>query len=287
MSAPLKAVAAMTVGAALLVANDATLKYLTRDYPVGQVICLRQMATLLVIVPYITLVTGWAATRVRRWPGQIFRGLLLVASTGFMVVALSLLPLTTVTAITFLSPIFVVLLSMPLLGERVGARRWSAVLIGFTGVLLIVQPGTINFQWALLLPMVTALSTGLREVLTRQLSHTETSISILLCTTVIVLLAGLATAPFGWNAVDAQGAWLFLFAGACNAAAQFLMIEALRMGEASLVAPFRYSAFVWAILFGYLFFGELPGLWVLLGVCLIVLGGWYSVRGERAHSLAR
>src|SRR5687767_8659063 len=104
-SAPLKAIVAMTASSALLVANDAALKHLTQDYPVGQVICLRQAATLLVIVPYIVIVTGWAAARVRQWPGQIFRGLLLVASTGFMVVALSLLPLTTVTAITFLSPI--------------------------------------------------------------------------------------------------------------------------------------------------------------------------------------
>ena len=277
----------MIAGSALLVANDATLKHLSHAYPVGQVICLRQAATLLMVVPYVMMVTGWAAARVHQWPGQIFRGLLLVASTGFMVTALSLLPLTTVTAITFLSPIFVVLLSIPLLGERVGARRWAAVLMGFAGVLMIVQPGTVSFEWALLLPVVTALSTGLREVLTRQLSHTETSISILLCTTVIVFLAGLATAPFGWKAVDAESVYLFLFAGVCNAGAQFLMIEALRMGEASLVAPFRYSAFIWAILFGYLFFAELPGLWVLLGVGLIALGGWYSVRSEHGVRRAR
>ena len=270
----------MSLGAALLVGNDAVLKYMAQSYPIGQVICLRQAAMLLVIVPYILCVTGWTATRVTYWPGQIFRGLLLLTSTGFMVAALRYLPLTTVTAITFMSPIFVVLLSMPLLGERVSTHRWGAVLIGFAGVLLIVQPGASGFEWVLLLPLATALSTGLREIVTRHLSRSETSISILLCSTVIVMLAGLATAPFGWNAVDVQGALLFLLAGICNAGAQFLMIEALRMGEASLVAPFRYSAFLWALLFGYLLWNEIPGWWVAVGVGLIICAGLYSVRGE-------
>jgi drug/metabolite transporter (DMT)-like permease len=101
------------------------------------------------------------------------------------------------------------------------------------------------------------------------------------CSTVIVMLAGLATAPFGWNAVDARGALLFVTAGVCNAGAHFLMIEALRMGEASLLAPFRYTSFLWALLFGYVLWGEVPGLWVALGVGLIICGGLYSVRGER------
>ena len=270
----------MIAGTALLLGNDAASKLLTQSYPVGQVICLRQAATLLIIVPYIMAVTGWGAARVVHWPGQTFRGLLFVASSGFMVTSLSLLPLTTVIAITFVSPIFVVLLSAPLLGERVGARRWSAVLIGFAGVLLIVRPGATGFEWVLLLPVATALVNSLRDIVTRRLSRTDTSISILFCSTTIVMLAGLATALFGWKTVDARGALLFLLAGACNAGAHFLMIEALRMGEASLVAPFRYTSFLSALLCGYLLWGEIPGLWVALGVGLIVCGGLYSVRGE-------
>ena len=281
--ASLKAIAAMVAGTALLLGNDAALKYLTKSYPAGQVIFLRQMAMLLVIVPYITIVTGWGVARVTLWRGQVVRGLLLLASFAFTVVGLSFLPLTTVTAITFLSPIFVVLLSAPLLGERVGPRRWIAALIGFIGMLLIVRPGTIAFEWVLLLPMATALTTGLREVLTRHLSRSETSIAILLSSTVIVMLGGLTTAPFGWSKLDLAGAGLFLLAGVCNTGAQFLMIEALRMGEASLVSPFRYTGLVWAILFGYLLWGEVPGLWVAFGVSLIVFGGWYTVRGESSH----
>ena len=282
--ASFKAIAAMIAGTALLLGNDAATKLLTQSYPVGQVICLRQAATLLVIVPYIMAVSGWTAARVMHWPGQIFRGLLFVVSSGFMVTSLSLLPLTTVIAITFVSPIFVVLLSAPLLGERVGARRWGAVLIGFMGVLLIVRPGATGFEWVLLLPVATALINGLRDIVTRRLSRSETSISILLCSTVIVMLGGLATAPFGWHAMDTRGALLILLAGVCNAGAHFLMIEALRMGEASLVAPFRYTSFLWALVFGYLLWGEIPGLWVALGVGLIICGGLFAFRGAATRA---
>jgi drug/metabolite transporter (DMT)-like permease len=271
----------MIAGTALLLCNDAASKYLTQSYPVGEVICLRQAATLLVIVPYIMAVSGWRAARIVHWQGQLFRGLLFVVSSGLMVSSLSLLPLTTVIAINFASPIFVVLLSVPLLGERVGARRWSAVLIGFAGVLLIVRPGATGFEWVLLLPVATALINSVRDIVTRRLSRSDTSISILFCSTVIVMLGGLTTAPFGWTAIDGHGALLLVVAGVCNAGAHFLMIESLRMGEASLVAPFRYTSFLWALLFGYLLWGEVPGLWVALGVGLIIGGGLYSARGER------
>jgi drug/metabolite transporter (DMT)-like permease len=276
----LRAILTMCAGAVLLTGSDAASKYLTQSYPVGQVICLRQAATLLAIVPYIMFVTGWAAARPVNIRGQLGRGLLFVAGSGFMVLALSLLPLTTVIAIVFTSPIFVALLSVPMLGERVGRRRWVTVVVGFVGVLLIVRPGAAGFEWVLLLPVLTALANGTRDIVTRKLSRTDTSISILLWSTLIVMIAGLATAPFGWNAVDANGALWFLLAGLCNAGAHFLVIEALRLGEASLVAPFRYTAFLWAILFGFVMWGEIPGLWVALGVVLIVGGGVYGMRGE-------
>lgn len=270
----------MLVGAALLSVNDAASKYLTQWYPVGQVICLRHAATLIVIVPYIMLFTGWRAARIVNWPGQVFRGLLFVSTSALMVYSLSVLPLSTVVAIVFASPIFVALLSAPLLGERVDAQRWLAVLIGFAGVLVVVRPGAAAFAWVLLLPVATACVNGLRDVVTRRLARSETSVSILLCSTVIVMLGGLATAPFGWNAVDARGTFWFVVAGVSNAAAHFLMIEAFRLGEAAVVAPFRYTILLWATLFGFMVWVEVPSVWLVLGGALIVAGGWYSVRNE-------
>ena len=227
---PAKGVAAMVAGTALLIGNDAASKYLTETFPVGQVICLRQAAALLAMLPYIAWVSGAGSLRVRSWGGQIARGAMLTVSSGLMVTGLSLLPLATVTAITFVGPIFVAMLSVPMLGERVKAARWTAIALGFAGVLIAVRPTSTAFEWALLIPVATAFASGMRDIMSRQLSRTDTSISILFVSTAIVMLAGLATLPFGWAPLTWSAAAWFLVAGALHAAANFLMIEAFRLG---------------------------------------------------------
>jgi drug/metabolite transporter (DMT)-like permease len=220
----LKGIVAMVAGVALLTANDAVSKYLTESHPVGQVICLRQAATLLVIVPYVMLVSGWSALRVVSWPGQITRGLLFVANAALIVLGFSLLPLATVIMIMFSSPIFLALMSGTLLGERVSLERWIAILAGFAGVLIVIRPGASAFEWALLIPVAASFANALRDIVTRRLSRTETSIAILFWSTLIVMAAGALSAPFGWTAVSATSAVWFVAAGVFNAAAHFLMI---------------------------------------------------------------
>lgn len=273
----------MIVGVALLTANDAVSKYLTQSYPVGQVICLRQAATLLVIVPYVLAVTGWDAVRVASWPGQVTRGLLFVANAVLIVLALSLLPLATVITIMFASPLITAALSMPLLAERVGPQRWLAILAGFVGVLLVVRPGAAGFEWALLVPVAAAFANSLRDVLTRRLSRTETSVSILFWSTLIVMAAGALTAPFGWQPVTTAGAAWFVAAGVFNATAHFLLIEALRLGEATVITPVRYTSLIWATVIGYAVWRELPDAWVVAGSAVIIASGLYMIRIERAR----
>jgi drug/metabolite transporter (DMT)-like permease len=278
VAAPLKGIVMMVAGAALFTGNDAVSKYLVEMYPVGQVISLRQAATLIVIVPYVMLATGWGALRVTAWAGQLARGLLFTCSAALMVLGLSLLPLATVTAIIFSSPIFVALFSGPLLGERVSRTRWIAILIGFVGVLVAVRPVTGPFEWALLLPLAAAAVNALRDILTRHLSRTETSISILFWSTIIVMLAGFGTFPFGWEPVTAgAGAW-FVLAGVFNAGAHFLMIEGLRFGAAAVIAPFRYTALIWAMLIGFFVWRDVPDVWIVLGGIIIITGGVYMLR---------
>jgi drug/metabolite transporter (DMT)-like permease len=178
------------------------------------------------------------------------------------------------------SPIFVALLSAPMLGERVHASRWIAILIGFAGVLIAVRPASDAFEWALLIPLGTALTTGVRDIVTRQLSRTDTSISILLVSTSVVMLASLATAPFGWKAVTATDAGWFLVAGALHAGAGFLMIEAFRLGAAAMIAPFRYTALLWALLIGFAVWGDVPNPWIVAGGAVIVAGGILMLRSE-------
>ncbi len=286
MTNTLKGIALMVAGVALLTANDAVSKYLTEAHPVGQVICIRQAATLLVIVPYVIAVTGWGALRVASWPGQIVRGLLFVANAAFIVLALSLLPLATVISIIFVSPLITAAVSMPLLAERVDRSRWIAIAGGFAGVLIVLRPGGAGFEWALLIPVAAAVANSLRDVLTRFLSRTETSISILFWSTLIVMAAGALTAPFGWQPVTATAAAWFVVAGVFNAAAHFLLIEALRLGEAAVIAPVRYTSLIWATGIGYVVWGELPGAWVFAGSAVIIASGMYMFRAEAGKSRA-
>ena len=280
MSDTLKGIAVMVVGVALLTANDAISKYLTESHPVGQVICLRQAATLLVIVPYVMLVSGWGALRVVSWPGQLTRGLLFIANAALIVLGFSLLPLATVIMIMFSSPIFLALMSRTLLAERVSVERWIAILAGFAGVLIVIRPGAAAFEWALLIPVAASFANALRDIVTRRLSRTETSIAILFWSTLIVMAAGALTAPFGWKAVSAANAAWFVAAGVFNATAHFLMIEALRLGEAAAISPVRYTSLIWATLMGYFIWGDLPDAWAAAGSAAIIASGIYMIRVE-------
>ena len=277
----------MVVGVAFLTANDAVSKYLTESHPVGQVICLRQAATLLVIVPYVMAVTGWGALRVASWSGQVTRGLLFVANAGLIVLALSLLPLATVITIMFASPIITAAVSLPMLAERVGPQRWIAILAGFAGVLIVIRPGATGFEWALLVPVAAAVANSLRDVMTRLLSRTETSIAILFWSTLIVMAAGALTAPFGWQPVSPTAAAWFVLAGVFNAAAHFLLIVALRLGEAAVITPVRYTSLIWATAIGYLVWRELPDAWVLAGSAVIIASGIALIGSSRESSPAR
>ncbi|MBX3650626.1 MAG: DMT family transporter [Burkholderiales bacterium] len=281
MTPVLRSLLLMTLGVAMLTANDAASKYLVQSYPVGQVIGLRQAATLLVLIPYVMLFSRWSALRVVDWPGQLGRGMLFIIGSVFIVWSLAELPLATAITMLFASPIFMVVLSAPLLGERIGRHRWIAVIGGFAGVLIILRPGAESFQWALLLPLAAAMINALRDVITRRLSRTETSIAILFWSNIILMAGGFATLPFGWQAVDWHAGLWFLAAGIFNGSAHFLIIEALRTGEASVLAPIRYTALLWAALIGFVVWGELPELWLWAGAAVIVGSSLYMIRGER------
>lgn len=282
-----KGIFAMVVAALLLTLNDATSKYLTESFSIWQVIAVRQFFSILVILVYIQFVTGWSALRVTNRAGMVIRAAFFVSTTGFIVASFAVLPLALVTAIAFSSPIFVVALSHGLGREKIGPRRWMAVLIGFTGVLVIVRPGGLGFEWVLMLPVAAALSAGLRDVSTRNLSKTDSSISILLWSNIAVIIcASIATVIDGWKEIPLAAAGLLFLNGILNAGAHFLIIEALRLGEASLVAPFRYSGLIWATILGLVIWSEFPDAWTLLGAMLLVASGIYIIeRSPKAENV--
>lgn len=274
----LRGILAMVAGAGLLALNDAVSKHLAHDYPVGQVVCLRQLAAMAFILPYALATGGAGSLAAVNRGGQLLRAALFAVGTGLIVWSLQLLPLSLVTVILFSSPFFVAFVSAPLLGERVSARQWGAIAAGFAGVLLIARPAGGDHEWLALLPLAAALAIAVRDVLTRRLARTESSISILFWSGLMVVASGLATATWGWRAVDLAAAGWFLAAGFLTAVAEFLVIEAFRLGRAATVAPFRYSGILWAMLVGFLVWGERPDAWMLAGAALVFASGVYLIR---------
>jgi drug/metabolite transporter (DMT)-like permease len=281
MSPMLRSLGLMAMGILLLTANDATTKYLVQSHPIGQVVGLRQAATLLVLIPYMMFFSRWSLLRVVDLRGQLLRGMLFIIGSMLIVWSLAVLPLATAITMLYLSPIFMVILSVPLLGERISRHRWIAVIGGFAGVLIIMRPGAAAFQWVLLLPLLAAMVNALRDVITRRLARTETSISILFWSNIILMAGGFATLPLGWAPVSTHDAFWFVAAGIFNGTAHFCIIEALRTGEASAMAPIRYTALLWAALLGFLLWGEVPELWLLAGAVVIVGSSLYMIRAER------
>lgn len=278
---PLTGIFLMVAGTAFLSWNDAVAKHLAATLPVGEVVFFRQIAALILVGAYGLATVGVSAFRVVDAPVQFLRGLAFVGSTLFIVSSLAVLPLAIVTAIAFSSPIIVAVLSGPILGEHVTARRWLGVCIGFIGVLIVIRPGSASFTWALLLPALAATATAFRDTLTRKLARTDTSLSILFWSSVLVILAAGVTSISGWKPISAaEGGWLVLN-GFLNASAHFLMITAYRHGDAALLSPFRYSGLIWAILLGWLVWAHLPDFWSMVGSMVIIASSFYVAEATK------
>ena len=272
----------MILGAGVLSMNDAATKYLAETYPMGQVLGLRQSVALIVILAYVWWSGSWEKLRINHRSGQAWRAAVHCGSAVLIIWALTLLPIATVTAIVFSSPLVVLIFSMRFLGEGVSWQRWIAVIIGFTGVLVIVRPGGVSFEWALLVAVSAAIVSGFRDLLTRRLSRTDTSISMLFWASALLITLSLLTIPFGWHPLTLSGSFWFIINGLLNAGAHFLMIEALRLGDAALVSPFRYSAILWAILTGFIVWNQLPDTFTVVGAAMLIVSGILISRPSRS-----
>ena len=267
----------MLVATLLFTTMDSIGKSLTATYPVQQVIWARyffQFALMLLLIPRL----GIAGLLWTRRPGvHITRGLLLLIATGCMITAISIVPLADAYTITFTAPFLVTILSIPLLKERVGWRRWTAVLVGFAGVLIVFRPFAAPVHWAMLLPLITAGCFAVYQILTRKVSYDsrETAFMMLFYLAWVGTAVMSAIVPVYWQAVAAcDWAWM-IGMGALGAAGHLILIRALAITPASLLSPFIYSQIVWALGIGYLWFGDLPSIWMLIGCAVIVASGLY------------
>lgn len=241
---------------------------------------------------YLIVLLLLAAPAARLWrerplattrPGlQILRGVLLTGAATIFVYALKYLPIETATAIGFISPLFVTVLSIVFLGEQVGVRRWAAVGVGFLGVMAILRPGAASFEIAMLLPICSSVCWAGSLIITRAMRGRERPFTILFWSTGVGFVAVAPMAAAEWQTpTTAQLGMLGLIA-LCHVAAQFLVIRAFMIGAASALAPFSYTTIVWATLVGYFVFGSLPDLPTVAGAALLAAAGLYVWHRERA-----
>jgi drug/metabolite transporter (DMT)-like permease len=272
------------------VAADAIAKYLTRSYPVIEVTWGRFVFHLALLLPFFVGRRNLTVFRTSRLRLQLTRSLLQIGSTVLYFSAIALLPLATATVIAFAQPLLLTVFSVPLLGEKVGPRRWSAVLIGFVGVLIIVRPGggaALGVShWAMLLPLATAAVSAFYQIATRLVASHDPVETSLFFTAVSGALVASAAMPFVWQTPDLAGWSLMLATGVLAGAGHYCIINAFKRAPASVLAPFSFTQLIWATALGYLIFGDLPDGATLLGALVIVGSGLYVFYRESVRRSA-
>ncbi|WP_205042032.1 DMT family transporter [Rhodoligotrophos defluvii] len=280
-SARIRGIFMMIAAFTLFSGLDATAKYLGQTYPVVQVAFARYGFAVVFAVCYLVWLNALAHIRARNLKLQIIRGLLLAASTACNFLALRYLQLAETASISFSNPLWVCALSVPLLGEKVGPRRWMAVVVGFIGVLIIVRPGMSGFQPAAIISIIAALFTALYQIATRKIAEYDSALTTMFYTAAVGAAALLPAVPAVWVTPDAQGWALMMLVGAFGTIGHQLLIHAHRLAPAAVLAPFSYSQIVMMVVIGYLVFGDLPDLWTVVGGVIVVASGVYLFYRER------
>jgi drug/metabolite transporter (DMT)-like permease len=265
---------------------DAVAKSLTAHYAVPAIVWARYFFQFVLMVAFLGPRMGLGLVRTRHLGLQILRGLILTAGSLVFFTALKHIPLADASSITFLSPILVALLAGPLLGEKVSPRMWLAMGAGFTGVLLIIRPGTAAFTWYYLLPLGNAFFLAAYQILTRKLAGHENNFTTLFYPALVGSI-GLTIAfppPLVVPSIEPLHAALFVVLGAGGTVGHFLLIRAHDLAPASLLAPFSYTQLLTAIFLGWLVFGNLPDGIALAGMLLVVASGLVLILSHRSKA---
>lgn len=282
---PLTGIGLMLLAMAVFSVMDGVSKGLAAQLHPVEVAWGRFLFVSLILVPAVLRQPRALATRHKR--RHVLRGLCMLCSSLFFIAALAKLPIAEAAAIGFVSPFMITALSIPLLGEHVGVRRWSAVVAGFIGVLVVMRPGTAAFDSAALYPIASAACWALGIIITRQMQGIEGVLTTLAWSTMVgFVVLSLVVAPFWQTPAALQ--WLMMAAtGALSTGGQVLLIASFRYAGASLLSPFSYSQMLWATLIGFFAFGQLPDALTWTGAGIIIASGVYTLHRERIRARER
>ena len=253
------------------------------DYPTGEVLFFRGFFGLLptyFLIPKNKLKTFYTTERSKE---HLFRCLMGLMALIAIVIALRELPLAVVVSLSYAAPLFITVLSIFLLSEKVGVFRWLAVLIGFVGVIIIAEPGFKGMNYLYFLPLIFCIGMAFVTITIRKLSATEPIWLISIFFTITISIAGLATIPMGWIMPNFQDFILLALIGVTGGSANLFLTQSYKLSEVSLVAPLKYLALIFAIIFGYLIWNEIPTIKTLIGASLVVLASLIIFRREIYH----
>ena len=265
------------------VGMDTIGKYLAQTYPVIEIVWARFLFHLLLMAPVIwSQLPGTVVSHSYRF--QVLRVVMVVLTNLSMITAMRFIPMTEASAVASASPLIVTALSVFLLKEKVGWRRWSGVVIGFVGVLIVIRPGMGLVHPATALPLVAALFYAINQVTTRQLGGIDNPVTTVFYTALFGFLATSMVVPFFWVMPAPADLGLMACMGLFSLLGHYANARAFQAAPAATVTPFNYSALLWATLTGFLVFRDLPDGWTLLGALVIVGSGLYIFRRSRMAS---
>ncbi|MBM3522058.1 MAG: DMT family transporter [Alphaproteobacteria bacterium] len=281
---PLAGIGYMLAAFVTVAVGDALAKILITEMPIAQFLLLRSVAVVLLLIPYFMRRGGWVVFRTERLSLHLWRCALNGVSLVLFFVALRQLELATLFAISFVGPLFMTAISVPMLGEKVGRHRWAAILVGFIGALVIIRPGADGLQVLALMAVASTCLWSLSMVIVRMLSATDSDATLLAYINISLLLMGAVSAPFVWQPVSLTEFGYVIALAVTLVIGQWLMLRAFRLAPVGVVAPFQYSGIIWATIIGWWVWAEFPTLNVWIGAAILIASGLYVMWRERIRA---
>ena len=295
-----KGIGCLVLGIAIFSLQDVILKFLSGGYPIHEALTIRSLTALPVLLAMVLWDGGLRALATRRPLAVLGRGCIMFIAYASYYLGLAALPIATCIALFFTAPLFITILSVFILGEKVGPTRWAAVAVGFAGVLVMVRPGSEVFEWASLLPVLGGLAYGVQQIIARKLAASERSTVMGFYGNGVFLAAGLLLAGVlgggdfaqeehrslafllrGWAMPNTWDLVLMMSCGVIAGLGLVFLTQAYRIAPANVVAPFEYTGLIWGVLYGWLIWRELPSPETWLGMAIVIGAGLLVLYRER------
>jgi drug/metabolite transporter (DMT)-like permease len=282
----LPAIGCKLASAAMLACMFALIKMVGDDYPTGQIVFVRSLFAMIPVLWLVHRMGGLRVLRTSRPGAHLWRSIAGLCSLFLSFSAVTMLPLGLATALGYTAPLFITLLAFPLLRERIRYGRWSATVVGFLGMLLLVHPGAEPISSGIVVALCGAVATALALISIRKMADTEADVTIVFYFTVIGTLVGAATLPFGAVMPGLADLPALMIIGLLGGGAQILLTKAYSMAPASLIAPCEYATLVVALILGLAVWGEFPTPLEMSGILVIALSNFFLVLVERPRRAA-